>query len=386
MNINIRKIISLAASAALLTSAIAFPVSAQNSLMGDVNGSGVVESNDALMILRHSVNLTEFDEEQKKLADVNYDDGNIDSADALDVLLISVELLDVNDRNNNDKKDTSDDVSTDKEVNTDMIEEKVHVLSFPYGSTGERKVRVYVPEHKEGETFPVIYMTDGQNLFEDDTVAFGCWYTREAVRAEREVSGKAAIIVGIHNDAGDMQRSLELTPAEPGALDFPAEMSQEQRDAYIPQGGEFADFVINSVMPEIEKNFPVKTGRENTAFCGSSMGGIESFYIGLAYPDKFSAVGAFSPVFMMYVKSDFESWIRTKAIQEELPFMYMYVGGADEMEKQLAVDFEWVGDIMEDCYPENQLKKLVVPENRHHESGWEPIFKDFLHIFLENAE
>ncbi|MBQ1388748.1 MAG: hypothetical protein IIY78_03885 [Clostridia bacterium] len=369
---NIKKILSLMVCTALLTSSAALSASAQNVLMGDVNGSGGIESDDALMILRHSVKLSLLDADQKKLADVT-GDGSIDSADALKVLRASVGLTDLKNIKDEEDKDG-------------MIEEKVHTLKFPYGSTGERTVRVYVPEHKEGETFPVIYMTDGQNLFEDTTVQFGCWYTREAVRAEREKSGKAAIIVGIHNDTTPMERSQELTPEEIGAIDFPADMPEEERAQYIPLGEAFADFVINSVMPEVEAKFPVKTGRENTAFCGSSSGGLESFYMGMAHPDKFSAAGAFSPVYMMYVKNDLEAWIREKAAQENMPFMYMYVGGGDEMERALAVDVEWVGGIMEDCYPEGQLKKLVVPENRHHESGWQPVFEDFLHIFLENAD
>ena len=74
-----------------------------------------------------------------------------------------------------------------------MIKEELFTLSFPYYTGRNRKVRVYVPEHEEAERLPVIYMTDGQNLFEDNNPGqLGCWYTREAVK---EV-GKA-IIVGI---------------------------------------------------------------------------------------------------------------------------------------------------------------------------------------------
>ena len=79
-----------------------------------------------------------------------------------------------------------------------MIKEELYELSLPYYSGENKKVRVYVPEHEKAETLPVIYMTDGQNLFEDNNPGqFGCWYTHEAIK---EV-GKA-IIVGIHNDEG----------------------------------------------------------------------------------------------------------------------------------------------------------------------------------------
>ena len=75
-------------------------------------------------------------------------------------------------------------------------------------------MRVYVPGHSDGELLPVIYMTDGQILFEDNRPhQFGCWYTREAIRKEREISSKAAIIVGIHNDESPVQRARELQMA-----------------------------------------------------------------------------------------------------------------------------------------------------------------------------
>ena len=135
-----------------------------------------------------------------------------------------------------------------------MINENVVSLHLPYQGN-DRLVRVYVPAHEEGETFPVIYMTDGQNLFEDDTVEFGCWYTTETIRAEQEKSGQAVIIVGIHNDVGPAQRSSELTPISIGELAAPDEMKKMMS----PQGELFDDFIINTVMPAVESQFPVKT-------------------------------------------------------------------------------------------------------------------------------
>ena len=55
------------------------------------------------------------------------------------------------------------------------IPEKLHNVYFPYPKLPPRRVRGYVPEHEEGETMPVIYMTDGQNLFYEDESVWGCW-------------------------------------------------------------------------------------------------------------------------------------------------------------------------------------------------------------------
>ena len=362
-----KRLISTFTAAALAALAAVSPMcaSAKQELKGDMNNSGALESEDALIVLRYSTGMGDLGVVSESIADIN-DDGSVDSADALDILRVSVGLADINDKGEDH-----------------MISEEVYSLSLPYYDSTNRKVRVYVPEHEEGETFPVIYMTDGQNLFEDDTVQYGCWYTREAVRAERESGGKGAIIVGIHNDTDPQQRANELTPESIGAIDFPDDMPQEERDRHIALGEKFDDFLINTVMPTVEKQFPVKTGRENTAFCGSSSGGLESYYIALSHPDKFSAAGVFSPVFMMYKKDDLESWIRTTSSSiDNAPFIYMYVGGEAGMEEALKTDVEWVSGIMEECYPSQQLKTVIKPDQPHHESAWEVEFKEFLHIFL----
>ena len=68
-------------------------------------------------------------------------------------------------------------------------------LELPYFDRGNKKVRIFVPEHKKGEKLPVIYMTDGQSVFDEESNPLGCWHTREVVAAEKAASGKSAIIV-----------------------------------------------------------------------------------------------------------------------------------------------------------------------------------------------
>lgn len=261
-----------------------------------------------------------------------------------------------------------------------MISEKITVLSLPYTEGGEKTVRVYAPEHEEGESLPVIYMTDGQNLFEDDNVEFGCWYTREAVRDERKKSGRAAIIVGIHNDEGGPVRAGQLTPVAIGEIQAPEPL----KSAVRPCGEVFADYVVNTVMPRIEADFPVKTGRDNTAFCGSSSGGLECFYIVMTYPDKFCAGGVFSPCFMLYLPDDLEKWIRG-SIRDEKPFLYLYSGGEEGIEKAICLSTEMAYGILSGCYPVEKLKKVIRPEQPHKESAWAAEFRVFLHNFLDNS-
>ena len=262
----------------------------------------------------------------------------------------------------------------DPAAKSGLLPEKLVTLRLPYPGRERRVVRVYVPARKRGERLPVIYMSDGQNLFDKESSGFGCWYVREAVREERKRSGKAAIIVGIHN--GDPERMEDLTPACIGKL-FP----KEARKSIHPKGEAFADFLLQTVMPVIAKRFPVKQGRENTAFCGSSAGGMMAFFLALRYPEIFSCAGVLSPAFLLYKHTDLETWIRS-VLQEEKPFLYLYSGAGDPLEESICRRFRRVCSFLKKVWPQDQMVQVVLPEKIHHEDAWEAVFQDFLHLYL----
>ena len=266
-----------------------------------------------------------------------------------------------------------------------MIEEKLAVMSLPYRGA-DKTVRVFIPAHEEGETLPVVYMTDGQNLFDYNEGQFGCWYTREAVREERISCGRAAVIVGIHNDGHPAERSNDLTPKNIARRNEPVGIPEEFKKMIDPRGEEFGEFIINTLMPEVEKNYPVKTGRENTAFCGSSAGGLESLYMALTYPGIFSYAGVFSPVplYMIYDADGINSWLNEKiGSAEEIPYLYFYGGGSEPMEKDISDCMEAVyNNVFTSIYPEEKCSIAVKPEMPHNEKAWKPEFRKFLHMFL----
>lgn len=266
-----------------------------------------------------------------------------------------------------------------------MIEEKITEIFLPYPSDNDRLVRVYVPQHEEGETFPVIYMTDGQNVFDMAEDLYGCWKTNTAVREEKVNNSNAAIIVGIHSDdpkhPNPLKRTNELTPKSIGELVAPDEIKKMLN----PSGEVFDDFVVNVVMPAVEERVPVKKGRNNSALCGSSSGGLMTFFTCLSHPDKFCAAGVFSPTFMAYPTDDLRRWINEK-IQQNMPYLYIYTGAGDDLENAIYQSVESTYVILMECYPMNLLNEVVLLENKHHESAWESVFKDFLHTFLVRRE
>ena len=52
------------------------------------------------------------------------------------------------------------------------------------------------------------------------------------------------------------------------------------------------------------------------------------------------------------------------------------------MEQKIFDSVEWTYDILTECYPPDMMTEIVLSEEKHHESAWEPIFRDFLHTFL----
>lgn len=257
-----------------------------------------------------------------------------------------------------------------------MKDSKLYEIFLPYPDMPDRRVRVFVPAHGEGELLPVIYMTDGQNLFDEESAAWGCWHTMEAVENERVNGLGAAVIVGI--DHGGKNRDNELTPAGIGEVVNVADMD----NFTAPEGEVFDRFVTGVVMPYIEENFPVKKGRKFTAFCGSSSGGLQSIFTGLEHRDRFSMLGVFSPAMLLYREEDIRGWL-LKNLSGELPYIYLYTGNGDELEGRIFVSTELTYDILTELgYPYDLLNEVVMLEYRHNEQAWEEIFRDFLHTFI----
>jgi len=152
----------------------------------------------------------------------------------------------------------------------------LHHLS-PAGSDREHAVRVfYPPGYHENplESFPVIYMQDGQNLFFPDE-AFGGhdWMIDETLEVLQAMNlVRRVVVVGVY----PRDRMVDYT--RPGYEDY-------------------GRFLVERVKPWIQENYRVLDGPRNTAVMGSSLGGVVSLYLAWQWPDVFGHAGCLSSTF-----------------------------------------------------------------------------------------
>ncbi len=146
-----------------------------------------------------------------------------------------------------------------------------------------RRIWLYLPpDYQTGNRrYPVIYMHDGQNLFDNTTSFSGEWGIDETLN-QLFPTDSGAIVVGIDNGGSD--RTNEYSPW----------MNPQYGGG---QGDLYARFIVETLKPYIDQNFRTKPEREFTATIGSSMGGLISYYLGLKHQQVFSKIGIFSPSF-----------------------------------------------------------------------------------------
>jgi predicted alpha/beta superfamily hydrolase len=151
------------------------------------------------------------------------------------------------------------------------------------GLDRERTIRVYLPPGYETgrKRYRVLYMFDGQNLFDDATSYIGEWGVDETLDALAKNEGIELIVVGI--DHGNELRMRELSPWTNPEL------------GGAPDGEAFMAFVVKRLKPYIDNNYRTKPGRQDTAIMGSSMGGLMTDYAVHQYPETFGMAGIFSP-------------------------------------------------------------------------------------------
>lgn len=220
-----------------------------------------------------------------------------------------------------------------------------------------RQLRVYLPPDYAASQrrYPVLYMFDGQNLFDDATSYAGEWGVDESLDRLSREQGFSAIVVAI--DHGNEARFHELIPY--------------WNVRFLPNlGSAFVADLVHTVKPFIDANYRTRPGRMDTAILGSSLGGLSADYAIHRYPEVFGRAGVFSPAY----------WVSEEpfrvAASKPLPAdarVYLFMGGREgeqavplvrRMEQTLRAKGGMAGNVT----------LRVVPEAEHNEAAWREAF------------
>lgn len=218
-----------------------------------------------------------------------------------------------------------------------------------------RRVWVYLPpsyqSHPETR-YPVIYMLDGQNLFDAALAFSGEWRVDETLDKLSLDEKREWIVVGIAN--GESHRIDEYSPwvnAQYGG----------------GEGDLFLQFITDELKPWIDGKYRTLTESSHTAIAGSSMGGLFSFYAGFKRPDIFSKIGAFSSSFWFSPKV--YNWLSQLPLKDYKSRVYLTAGTAEGGNQ--------VGDMlrMRDSllllgFDPAQLRADADPGKGHNEAYW----------------
>lgn len=176
----------------------------------------------------------------------------------------------------------------------------------------ERSIWIYLPPDYPGtnQHFPVIYMQDGQDLFDEKITSSPTgaeWRVDESLNRLVENGDQGVIVVAIAHAQED--RTKEYLP-------FQNENGGGEGDAYV-------NFIIETLKPHIDANYRTLPGRENTAIMGSGLGAYISLYAAVKRQNVFGKAGIFSPSFWMN-DAIFE-FVKTTGIQSDLK-IFMLAG------------------------------------------------------------
>lgn len=253
----------------------------------------------------------------------------------------------------------------------------------------KRTIRVWLPEgydpSDKGKKYSVLYMHDGQNLFDASTSFIGEWQVDESVTKLMNQGYESTIVVGIDN--GQLERFNELSPKwETSNLG--------KKYITAPAGDKYADFIVNTVKPYIDKHYNTKPQREYTGIGGSSMGGIMSLYMAMEYSDVFDYSIVFSPAMHVYSDNTLDEFFNNFNFNamENLPKLYLFAGGkTGGSEVGSAYDEACItkyvdiirNKLTEKSYPEMFIGTLVDKNEYHIESTWAKIFPIALNWLCE---
>lgn len=229
------------------------------------------------------------------------------------------------------------------------------IESFPVSLFGEeRKVRVYLPTKRKDNTFPVLYMHDGQNVFGNEEVIGGVALELHEYLEKNEVE---LIVVAI--DQKSSERINEYCPWKNG------EYTTKLLGKPSTEGGkgkEYAEFIVKELKPIIDSKY--STNPHETYMAGISLGALVTTYAASTYPEVFKRIAGLSSAFYRN-QEEIEQLLKTADLSP-LEKIYLDCGTNEGGEKLAGPFLETNKAIFEIIKPKGMEAELRIIEGAEH--------------------
>ncbi len=231
-------------------------------------------------------------------------------------------------------------------------------LEIP-GLNRTRGLRIYTPPGYATSTkrYPVVYMHDAQNLFDDATSQAGEVNVDETMDELARTGQLEAIVVGV-----DRSGEVGFLWEHPGRM---TELNPWDSQYGKGEGVEFTDFIVKVVKPLIDREYRTLPDRENTAMMGGSLAGLIAHYAIIKYPEVFSKAGIYSPSYWITPNAAWQLY-SAKPPREDLR-MYFLVGG-NEGGTMVADTRMTYNAIVASGHPAANISLRVAPDGEHGEA------------------
>ena len=236
--------------------------------------------------------------------------------------------------------------------------ENVHILddSFYIPQLDRyRRVWIYLPPDYDNSPkyYPVLYMHDGQNVFDAATSFAGEWEVDESLNELFNQGDYGCIVVAVDN--GQSLRTDEYSPWVNTTYNAGGE------------GADYLKFIAETLKPYIDNNYRTLISREYTGIMGSSLGGLISHYGLLAHQDLFSKAGIFSPAYWFNP----EIYTFTDEHPKTDPMKIYLLAGQQEGNGSVVNDVnQMVTLLLSNGFGTDEVKKLFHADGQHSEWYW----------------
>jgi metallo-beta-lactamase class B len=234
-------------------------------------------------------------------------------------------------------------------MNVSVISEDFFIPQFDR----YRRIWIYLPPDYAISTrrYPVLYMHDGQNLFDRSTSFSGEWEVDESLNRLFSQGDPGIIVVGIDN--GGNSRIEEYTP-----------WPNPQYGG--GEGKKHIDFIVETLKPYIDEHYRTLPDQETTGIMGSSLGGLISLYAGIEHQDIFGRVGVFSP--SLWFSPQAYTQISDKGKDYDIRFYLM--AGKPESTTMEADMIALYNNLLDAGFQPDELSLQLREEGEHSEWFW----------------